>query len=128
MTTWSGERIGRLSLRLDAAYCAVVGVAVALAAPTISTGLPLPAWVISLAGAVVVIWAASIVGLLAWVPLRTSLRLVMGVNLLGAVAVASLSSVGASLLVAVALLAVAADVALFAGSQSLAIRRLRHGA
>lgn len=120
--------MGRLSLRLDAAYCAVVGVAVALAAPTISTGLPLPAWVISFAGAVVVIWAASIVGLLAWVPLRTSLRLVMGVNLLGAVAVASLSSVGASLLVAVALLAVAADVALFAGSQSLAIRRLRHGA
>lgn len=125
MSAWSGARIGLLSLRLDALYCAVVGSTVAATAPTLSGVLPLPAWAVTLAGAVVVVWAVAIMAVVAWLPLRTGLRLVMGVNLLGAAVVAALSTAGASVLVLLALLAVAADVALFAGSQACALRRLR---
>ncbi|SKC52200.1 hypothetical protein [Krasilnikoviella flava] len=66
---WSGDRIGRLSLRLDAVYCAALGIVAAAAAATFSV-------------------------------------------------------FGATALVVVSLLAIAADVGLFAASQGLALRRL----
>ncbi|MGB3698102.1 MAG: hypothetical protein WBA05_11780 [Gordonia sp. (in: high G+C Gram-positive bacteria)] len=122
---WSGDRMGRLSLRLDAAYCTLLGVGVAIAAPTIATSLPLPVWVFVATGAAVVLWADLILIMLARLDLRSALLLVMVANLLAAGAVAVVSALGATLLVIAAVLAVAVDVALFAGSQALAVRRLR---
>jgi hypothetical protein len=122
---WSGTRIGRLSLRLDAAYCTLLGAGVAIAAPAIATSLPMPAWAFVAAGLAVVGWAGLILFMLARLPLRTALVLVMVANLLAAAAVAAVSVLGATLLVLAAVLAVAVDIALFAGSQAFALRRLR---
>ncbi|MFD2794036.1 hypothetical protein ACFS27_10815 [Promicromonospora vindobonensis] len=122
---WSGDRIGRLSLRLDAAYCTLLGAGVAIAAPSIATSLPVPVWTLVVAGVAVVLWAGLILVLLTRLQLRTALRLVMVANLLAAMAVAAVSALGATLLVLAAVLAVAVDIALFAGSQAFALRRLR---
>lgn len=122
---WSGDRVGRLSLRLDAAYCTLLGAGVAIAAPMIAASLPVPVWTLVVAGVAVLLWAGLILVLLARLQLRTALRLVMVANLLAAAAVAAVSSLGATLLVLAAVLAVAVDIALFAGSQAFALRRLR---
>lgn len=125
MHAWNGERLGRLSLRLDAAYCTVLGAGVALAAPAISPALAMPAWLLAAVGAAVVVWAGLILLMLARLRLRTALRLVMIANLLAAVAVAAISVTGAAVLIVLAVLAVAVDIALFAGSQAFALHRLR---
>lgn len=122
---WSGDRVGRLSLRLDAAYCTLLGAGVAIAAPMIAASLPVPVWTLVVAGVAVLLWAGLLLVLLARLQLRTALRLVMVANLLAAAAVAAVSSLGATLLVLAAVLAVAVDIALFAGSQAFALRRLR---
>ncbi|MGO3846598.1 hypothetical protein [Agrococcus casei] len=126
MSKWSGERIGRLSLRLDAAYCTVLGAGVAFTAPSIATALPVPVWVLVTAGVAVVFWAGLILVMLARLPMRAALRLVMIANLLAAAAVAALSLTSAAVLVVLAVLAVAVDIALFAGSQVFALRRMRN--
>lgn len=122
---WSGERIGRLSLQLDAAYCTVVGAGVALGAPAVASSISAPAWVFVVAGATVVLWAGLIVAMMKRLRLRTALRLVMTANLLAALAVAAVSTLGATLLILMAVLTVAVDITLFAGSQALALRRMR---
>lgn len=121
---WSGDRIGRLSLRLDAAYCALIGAAVVIAAPAIAALFPVPVWTLITAGIAVVLWAGLILVMLARLQLRTALRLVMVANLLAAAAVAAISALGATLFVLMAVLTVAIDIVLFAGSQAYAIRRL----
>lgn len=126
MNEWSGERIGRLSLRLDAAYCTVLGAGVALTAPSIATALPMPVWALVAAGVVMVLWAGLILLMLARLPMRAALRLVMVANLLAAAAVAALSITSAAVIVVLAVLAVAVDIALFAGSQAFALRRMRN--
>jgi hypothetical protein len=125
---WSGERIGRLSLRLDAAYCAVLGVGVAVAAPVISGPLPLPVAAVVATGVAVALWAGVVVLMLARLPLRAALRCVLGANVLAAAGIAAFSTTGATVLLLLAVLAVAVDVALFAGSQAVALRRLRPAA
>jgi len=62
--------------------------------------------------------------LLACLPLRSALRLVMTANLFASLAVAAVSLGGATVLVVLAVLAIAVDIALFAGSQAVALRRL----
>ncbi|WP_024357178.1 hypothetical protein [Leucobacter chironomi] len=128
MRAWNGERLGRLSLRLDAAYCGLLGAGVALAAPAIAPTLALPAWLVAAVGVAVVVWAGLILLMLARLPLRTALRLVMIANLLAAAAVAAVSATGAAVLVALAVLAIAVDIALFAASQAVALRRLQFAA
>lgn len=125
MGVLSGERIGRLSLRLDAAYCAVLGVSVAVAAPFVAALLPVPPWAAAVVGLVVVFWAGLIRLMAASWPLRAVLRVVMWVNLLAAALVAATSFVGPTLSVVLVVLAVAVDVVLFAASQAVALRRLR---
>lgn len=122
---WPGGRIGRWSLRLDAAYCTVLGASVAIAAPPIATSLSMPVWAVVASGVAVVLWAGLILVMLARLRLRTALRLVMVANVLAAVAVAAVSALGATLFVLGAVLAVAVDIALFAGSQAFALRRMR---
>lgn len=120
-----GERIGRWSLRLDAAYCAVLGTAVAFAAPVLTDAVRLPVWTLIALGVAVIAWAVLILVMMARMPLRSVLRVVMVVNLLAAAVIAAVSGVAATVLVVLAILAIAVDVALFAGSQFIALRRLR---
>ncbi|MDK8435025.1 MULTISPECIES: hypothetical protein [unclassified Brevibacterium] len=122
-----GERIGRWSLRLDAAYCFVLGSLMMFAAPSISPTVSVPAGYLVVLGAVVIAWAALILLMLRGLELRTALRAVMVANLGAAVAVAAFSTVGAAVFVALSVLAIAADIALFAGSQAFALRRMRLG-
>ena len=125
MSRLDGERVGRWSLRLDAAYCAVFGTVLAVSAPALTSVLALPAAVLMAAGIVVVAWAGLVVGLLARLRLRPALRLVMVVNVLAALGVAAVSVAAATAFVVLAVLAVAVDVALFAASQAVALRALR---
>lgn len=123
-----GARLGRWSLRIDAAYCAVLGVGVAAFAAPIAEGIALSPTLIAAIGVAVVVWAGAVLWMLARLPLRTALRLVMVANLLAAVAVSFASAAAATLLAVLTALAVAIDVAAFAGSQWVAIRRLAGGA
>ena len=125
MSRLDGERVGRWSLRLDAAYCAVLGTVLAVSAPALTSVLALPAAVLMAAGIVVVAWAGLVVGLLARLRLRPALRLVMVVNVLAALGVAAVSVAAATAFAVLAVLAVAVDVALFAASQAVALRALR---
>ncbi len=125
---WGGERIGRLSLRLDAAYCTVLGIGLAAAAPFIAGPLLLPVVAVVAIGVAVAVWAGLVLLLLARLPLRAALRYVLSANVVAAVGVAAFSTTGASVLLLLAVLAVAVDVALFAGSQAVALHRLRPAA
>jgi hypothetical protein len=121
---WSGERIGRLSRRQDAAYCTILGIGVAVAAPVIAGPLPLPVAAVVAIGVAVAVWAGVVLLLLARLPLRAALRCVLSANVVAAVGIAAFSTTGATVLLLLAVLAVAVDVALFAGSQAVALRRL----
>ena len=124
MARINGEKAGRWSLRLDAAYCTVVGAAVALFSERITEGVALPALLIAAVGIVVVAWACSILWMLARLPLRLALRLVMVVNVLAALAVGLVSATAATVLIVFMVLTVAIDIALFATSQAIALRAL----
>lgn len=120
----NGTKFGRWSLRLDVAYCVLLGLGVAVFAGRIADGVALPPILIATAGITVVVWAGGILWMLARLPLRTALRLVMVANLLAAAAVAFTSAAAATLLVVVAVTTVAIDIALFATSQAIALRAL----
>jgi hypothetical protein len=120
----NGERFGRWSLRLDAAYCVVLGAAVALFSGQIAEGVALPALLIAAAGVAVVVWAGGILWMLARLPLRSALRFVMVANVLAALAVGFASATAATLLIVLAVVTVAIDIALFATSQAVALRAL----
>ena len=116
-----GDGFGRWSLRLDAAYCAVLGTAVALGARQIAEGVALPPLVIGAAGVAVVVWAGGVLWMLARLPLRRALGLVMVANVLAALAVGLVSATAATALIVGAVLAVVVDIALFATSQAIAL-------
>ncbi|WP_325093872.1 hypothetical protein [Leucobacter sp. M11] len=120
----NGEQFGRWSLRLDAGYCVLLGVGLAAFSGKIAEGVAVPSALIATAGIAVVVWAGGILWMLARLPLRAALRLVMVANLLAAVAVAFASSAAATLLVIAAVVTVAVDIALFATSQAIALRTL----
>ena len=119
-----GEKVGRWSLRLDAAYCAVLGTVVALFAGRMAESVALPALLIATAGVAVVVWAGGIVWMLTRLPLRSALRLVMIANVLAAVAVGFASASAATLLIVLAIVTVAIDIALFAASQAIALNAI----
>jgi len=119
-----GHKLGRWSLRIDAAYCTVLGMGVAAFSGQIAEGVALPPLLIAAVGITVVIWAGSILWMLARLPPRFALRLVMIANLLAALGVAFTSIAAATLLVIAAIVTVAIDIALFATSQAIALRAL----
>ena len=121
----TGRRLGILSLRIDAIYCVTLGAAVAIAAPQIASVVPLPAVVIAVIGLAVVAWAGTVAWMAAHLPLRLALLTVMIANLVAATAIAAFSIAAAGVLVLLTILAIATDVAAFAGSQALALSRLR---
>lgn len=117
-----GRVLGRWSLRLDAAYCALLGAAIALSSGWIAESIALPQPLIATIGVVVVLWAGTVLILLGTLHLRAALRFVMVANILAALAVGLTSVVGASLFAALAVIAIAIDIALFAASQAIAVR------
>ena len=125
MSRMTGRSIGVWSLRLDAIYCLLLGAFVAVAAPHLATAIALPASVLTVTGVVVVVWSALVLWMVARMRLRSALRLVLCVNILATVLILASSFVATNALVVIAVLAVASEVALFALSQAVAIRRLR---
>ncbi len=119
-----GRTLGIWSLRIDAIYCAILGAAVALAATPIASVVALPQPLILAAGIVVVLWASLVLWMVVKLRLRTALWTVMGVNVLASLLVALCAVAAGTLLAVVAVLAIAIDIALFAGSQALALRRM----
>ena len=124
MARFDGRRLGTWSLRLDAAYCLVLGVSVASASTPIAAVVSIPQPLIVATGIVVAVWAALVLWMLARLQLRSALRLLLGVNVLAALLIAAASMAAVSELVAIAVIAIAIDVALFAASQGIAILRL----
>ncbi|KAM9862282.1 hypothetical protein ACI1US_01892 [Leucobacter sp. BZR 635] len=124
MNRINGHRFGVWSLRLDAIYCAILGAAVALSAPSIAAVVALPQPVIAAAGVAVTVWAGLVLWMVVKLRIRSALRMVMGVNVLAALLVALCATAAGTLLALVAVLAIAVDVALFAASQAVALRTL----
>lgn len=114
-----------LALRLDAAYCLLVGAGVVCCAGPLAQLLRLPGGVLPAAGAVTTLWGAGVAWMSARMRLRRALRLVLAVNVLASAAVALFSTSAAGLLLALGVLAFALDIAAFAVAQGLALRRLR---
>ncbi|MFT2016920.1 hypothetical protein ACMA1D_13885 [Streptomyces sp. 796.1] len=112
-----------MSLRADALYCLLVGLLVASTAPLTATAVRLPEGVVLGIGLAVVVWA-GLVWRLSLRPAAGGLRLVLVANVVAACALAVASVTAASVLALLTLATVAADVAGFAGSQVLALRRL----
>lgn len=121
----TGRAIGMLSLRLDAAYCLILGAGVAFTAPFLATVVSLPVAAVAVAGGAVILWAGVVLWMSIRLPLRLALRAVMIANIVATCAIAGLSAAAAGVFAILAILAIAADVALFAGSQAIALRRLQ---
>lgn len=124
MTVGAAQRLGTWSLRLDAVYCAVLGIFVAAQARAVTGLVALPEPLVATIGVIVVLWAGLIVLMLAKLSLVLALRIVMSVNGVAAVAVAlttlAAESTAAGLLVA----SIALEILIFAVSQALALRWL----
>lgn len=121
----NGQRLGNLSLRLDAAYCVVLGIIVVLASTQIAQAIALPVPVVVVAGVVVVVWGLSVEWMRRRLERQLALRVVMVANIVATVAVALVSLVAATFFSILVIVSIAVDVALFAGSQAAALRIMR---
>lgn len=120
----TGDRIARISLRIDAVYCVVLGVLVAAAAPLASGPLALPALLLTAVGVGTTAW-----GVFVWIashatPLRRRTLLVMAANIVASLGLAATGILAGTALLSIAALVLAADVAAFAVSQGVAVRRM----
>ena len=120
----NGRRLGILSLRADAVYCLIAGVAVCVLAGPLGSAAGVPASALVVASAATIVWAIGL-----WVGsrpqwVRPALRTVMFANLGAATAAALLSLTMPSLAISLLLGAVAVEIAAFAVSQGVALRRL----
>lgn len=125
MRNLNGNTFGKWSLRIDAMYCTLLGLAVALGAGAIADSVRLHPGTVALTGVAVVVWAGGILWMLARLPLRRALRFVTIANICAAIVVAIASFSAATILVVLAVIAVAIDIALFAASQAFALGALR---
>ena len=80
----TGRALGTWSLRLDAAYCLILGIFVAAAAPQIATAVALPVPLLIATGSIVAVWAGTVLWMVTRLALRLALHLVMSVNILAA--------------------------------------------
>ncbi|MFF3731236.1 hypothetical protein ACFYXM_13190 [Streptomyces sp. NPDC002476] len=124
MSRINGRKLGVWSLRLDAAYCLVLGVFVAVTAPQIVTVVELPLPLLFATGVVVAIWSGLVLWMVSRLQIRLALKLVMGVNIVATALIAAASLTAATSVIVIAVLAIALEVALFAVSQAIAIRTL----
>ncbi|MDT0157927.1 hypothetical protein Q9R19_09855 [Microbacterium sp. ARD32] len=116
------QKLGRWSLRLDAAYCAVLGIAVAACSGMLADSIRLPAPLIAAVGVAVILWAALVAWMLVRLQLRAALRVVLIVNMIAVAAVAAASMLASTPPAGLGVVTVAVDVALFAVSQAIALR------
>ncbi len=120
----SGDRLGLLSLRWDAVYCAVAGASLAALAGPVAPHLDVPATALGVIGIAVVAWGALVAWMASRLPRRRAVTITMCANLAATLLVATYSMAASGLLVMMTLLTVAVDIACFAVSQGLALRRL----
>lgn len=119
-----GRRIGSVSLRLDAGYCAASSAALAIFSPLLSDAfgirpLVLVAVALGVAAWAVFLWVGS-----TRVALRPLLWTVMSANIVAATAIGLVAVVVPNVGVAVLVAAVAVEVAAFAGSQAVSLGTL----
>ena len=124
MSRINGRSLGVWSLRLDAVYCLLLGAFVAATGPQIATVVALPPLLLTAGGLLVVGWSGAVLWMVFRLRLRLALRLVLVVNLIAAVLIAAAALTASGAVIVIAVLSVALDVALFASSQLVAIRRI----
>lgn len=124
----TGDRLAHLSLRFDAIYCIVLGLVVAITAPFAASGVALsPALLVGVGGATV-LWGAYVWRAAQQRPIRTSARLVMVANIIASLGLVTTGIVAGTTVLALAAFALAIDVAAFAVSQGIALRRIKGSA
>jgi hypothetical protein len=121
----TGDRLAQLSLRFDAIYCIAIGLVVAATAPLTTEGVALPAPILVVAGAGVVGWGAYVWWASRRRPIRTSARLVMIANTVASLGLAATGLFSGTAVLSLAAFALAVDVAAFAVSQGVALRRMK---
>lgn len=122
MPLLNGHVLGTWSLRLDAGYCAVLGVIIAVTAPHLTMSIALPMPLLVAIGVIVAVWAGLALWMLARLSLRRALLLVLGVNTVATVLISVAAFGVASADAMIPVLAIALSVALFAVSQAVALR------
>lgn len=121
----TGDRLAHLSLRFDAIYCIVLGLVVAVTAPTSAQGLGLSTLLLVGVGGATFLWGAYVWWASYQGPIRTSARLVMIANIAASLGLAATGLVAGTTVLTLAAFALAIDVAAFAVSQGVALRRLK---
>lgn len=114
-----------LSLRLDAIYCLTLGLMLIAGAAPVAATLDWPPALVLGVGVLVVVWAGLVEWMRARLSPRLSLTIVLIANVAATLAVACVSLTTAAAIAIVAVLAIAVDIALFATSQVVALRRIR---
>ena len=117
-----GRRLGQLSLRADAAYCGLTAACLGLFSGPLSKALAVPVWVVLVAAAATAVWALRLQAAARGAE-RSWLVVVLLVNAVAAVLVAGLALSRPWDALSLLLFLVALEVAAFAASQAVALRR-----
>ena len=120
----SGDRLAHLSLRLDAIYCLAVGLVVAAASSWASTAAEVPRALLLAAGLATAGWGVLVWWLASRRPPRPSTQWVMVANIAASGALALTGAVAHTSALALGALVLSVDVAAFALSQGVALRRM----
>lgn len=121
----TGDRLARLSLRVDAIYCIVLGLLIAVTAPIASSGEAVPPALLIAVGGMTFLWGVYVWRASDQRPIRTSTRFVMAANIAASLALATTGLVAGPTVLAFAAFVLAIDVGAFAVSQGVALRRLK---
>lgn len=121
----TGDRLARTSLRLDAIYCISLGILVGVAAPIAANPVGLPVALLVGAGIATALWGVYVGWASHRQPLRTSARLVMIANIVASAGLALTGLFAGTTVLALAAGVLAVDIAAFAVSQGIALRRMQ---
>ncbi|MGL4338929.1 MAG: hypothetical protein ACRCSP_00685 [Rhodoglobus sp.] len=121
-----GDRLAHLSLRFDAIYCLALGLIVAVTSPFTVTagGVALSPAILLGAGGATMLWGVYVWHAESHWPIRSSTCLVMVANIVASTGLALTGIVAGATVFAFAASALAIDIAAFAVSQGIALRRL----
>lgn len=120
----NGRKIGSLSLRLDAAYCAAAAILVATLSPWLADMVGVSTWAMFAIALVVAAWAAALRIAPPRIGLRPTLIVVMSANFLAALGIGLLALTAPNVAVTILVAAVAVEVAAFAVSQAVSLRTI----
>ena len=124
----SGIRIARISLRIDAVYCVALGLLIAVSAPLTSDSVALPPLLLAVIGVGTAAWGCYVWTASYARPLRSRTRVVMVANVVASAGLAATGLLAGTVVLLVTALVLAVDVAAFAVSQGVALRRMAHPA